>query len=145
MPDFQIIPIIHENCMDVWDVYKSNNDYFLAAYEKNVEPSNIFQTWERLVDDYDASQQLFFGLWQNGAPIAVVELLPHFPKQNQLWLSEIIVHQNAKNKGLGTKITQAIISAAKTEKFTKIQLGVGEENPKAQQFWQKMGFVPVEN
>ena len=151
LPDFSLIPITKENYMDVWDVYQSNNPYFLAAYGKDVHPNNILQTWERLVEGYDATQQLFFGLWQDAtpiapiAPIAVVELLPHFPEVGTLWLSEIIIHNNAKNQGLGTKIVQAITSAAKKDgQHSQIQLGIGNENPTAKAFWQKNGFTIID-
>ncbi|MCL2753015.1 MAG: GNAT family N-acetyltransferase [Defluviitaleaceae bacterium] len=142
---FDLIPITQENYMDVWDVYKTNNAYFLAAHGKNVEPANILQTWGRLVDGYDASRQLFFGLWQDGTPLAVIELLPHFPEKQILWFSEIIIHVKLQRSGLATKIVQAVIKVAQKDgQHVKIHLGVGNENPAAKIFWQKMGFTAIQ-
>ena len=103
-----------------------------------VEIDDILDTFSRLPPYYDPALQIFAGLWQNGQPVAVLELLPHLDEKNCLYFSEIIVHGDFQKQGLAAKITKAVILAACAQGFNKIRLGVEVD---AVPFWDKMGFM----
>ncbi|MCL2855564.1 MAG: GNAT family N-acetyltransferase [Defluviitaleaceae bacterium] len=119
-----IMPINKVNYTDVWGVYESNREY-LQSWElgKVVEVDDILETFTRLPDGYDASKQVFVGIWRNGEPVAICDLLPQLDGDDNLWLSEIIVHQDEKGKGFGKSIVQAIVAAAQQADFARITLG----------------------
>jgi ribosomal protein S18 acetylase RimI-like enzyme len=143
MGDFDFSPITRGNYMDIWEVYESNPEYFLAAKGRVAKPDDILDTFERLPDFYDASRQIFVGIWQNGRPVAVLEVLPGLDGDDILYFSEIIVHHDYKRRGIGKKIVKDTINFAKSRGFKEIRLGVGDENPEALHFWQDCGFAPA--
>ncbi|MDR2167467.1 MAG: GNAT family N-acetyltransferase [Clostridiales bacterium] len=97
----------------------------------------------RLPEGYDAGRQVFVGIWQEGQPIAVLELLPGLNGGEVVYLSELIVHRDARRQGHGGKIVEAVVEFARNEGFGEIQLGVGDENPDGLRFWEYCGFVLV--
>jgi len=135
---YETAPISRANYADVWEVYESNPDYFVMHKGRVAEFADVLDTFERLVEGYDSTKQYFVGFWRDGCCAAVLELLPDFPYEGELWLSEIIVHGGLHGQGLGSKIVQAVIAAAKA--YSQIKLGT---DPHLSKFWQKHGFIQM--
>jgi len=129
------VPITCENHMNVWEVYKSNPEYFAECLQRAAEPKDILTVFERLVKGYDPSNQYFVGLWQDGSPIAVLELLPDFPDEDTLWFSEIIVRGDLHGQGIGCRIIKDILSGSLD--FKQIRLGT---TSRLVSYWQRFGF-----
>ena len=51
---------------------------------------------------------------------------------------------NYQNKGIGSRVIGEVLSYLKSENYEKIRLGVGKGNPQSYSFWNKNGFVTVE-
>jgi len=132
---YETMAIARSNYADVWDVYASNPEYFMTHKGRAARLSDILETFDRLVDGFDPAKQYFVGFWQNDCCVAVLELLPNFPNDGELWLSEIIVHGNHHGKGLGKKIVAAVLAAAAG--FKRIKLGTDEH---LIAFWKGLGF-----
>ncbi|MCL2168524.1 MAG: GNAT family N-acetyltransferase [Defluviitaleaceae bacterium] len=137
---FEAVPITRQNYADVWGVYESNPKYFIEHKGRAALHTDILETFERLVEGYNPEKQYFVGMWQEGRCAAVLELLPDFPKQGELWLSELIVHGELHSQGTGSKIVQAVISAAKSLGFNRIALGTDEH---LIPFWISHGFSQI--
>ena len=146
MDNYETIAITRCNYADVWDVYASNPDYFLAHKGRVAKFADITNTFDRLIDGYDPAKQYFVGLRATGdcpphlgtVPgkfVATLELLPDFPKKGELWLSEIIIHGKHQRIGLGAAIVKAVIAASSG--FERIALGTDEH---LLTFWERLGF-----
>ena len=48
------------------------------------------------------------------------------------------------DKGIGSRVIGEVLSYLKSENYEKIRLGVDKGNPQSYSFWNKNGFVTVE-
>jgi len=141
LDEYEVIPINKENYTDVWGVYATNQKYLQSwGLGKVVEVEDILETFTRLPDHYDADKQIFVGIWRNGQVVAICDLLPQLDGDDNLWLSEIIIHGNEKGGGLGRIIVDSIVKATKNIGLRRITLGCAKNKI---DFWSKMGFCQV--
>jgi ribosomal protein S18 acetylase RimI-like enzyme len=49
----------------------------------------------------------------------------------------------ARSRGLGGALVEALAAALRAEGFSALRASVGDENPSAKAFWERAGFVEV--
>ena len=76
--------------------------------------------------------------------IGMLDAVRDYPTQGDWWLGLLLLDPAQRNKGLGRRIYQSFEDWVSQQGARRIFLGVVEENQKAYQFWQKLGFVTVE-
>lgn len=82
---------------------------------------------------------LFGGLWR--APL--LELLERKPRPGELLMDGILVAQEARGRGLGTLLLDAIKSEALARGARRVRLDVIDSNPRARALYTREGFRPV--
>lgn len=140
---YDIIYITKSNYEDIWEVYDTNPKYFIATGGKVAEKTGILESIDQTPQGFDASNKHFFGIWQNGQPVAVVDLLLGYPRQDCLWIGLLLVHSDFHGKGAGSFIVKSIIQASEKAGFKEISLGVMEGNGSVVLFWEKMDFIHI--
>jgi ribosomal protein S18 acetylase RimI-like enzyme len=76
--------------------------------------------------------------------IGVLDAVRDYPTQDDWWLGLLLLDPVYRNQRLGRRIYQAFEHWASLQGARRIFLGVIEENDKAYQFWQKLGFEILE-
>jgi ribosomal protein S18 acetylase RimI-like enzyme len=66
-------------------------------------------------------------------------------KLNQLHLEILAVTEKQRGKGIGTKLLLSTIDFARRKGFSEIKLEVVNTNPRANKFYEKMGFKKVKD
>jgi len=73
--------------------------------------------------------------------IASVVLLPRLNHTTpELWIPELVVHGDYRNKGVGKKLIEACISKASKNRCFRIRLESGNERKASHTFYAKFGF-----
>jgi ribosomal protein S18 acetylase RimI-like enzyme len=67
------------------------------------------------------------------------------PKANQLHLEVLVVQEQYRNQGIGTKLLRSTIAFAEQQRFSQIRLEVVNTNPKAKKLYERMGFRKVKD
>jgi GNAT superfamily N-acetyltransferase len=76
--------------------------------------------------------------------LGVLDAIRDYPTQGDWWLGLLLLDPEQRNKGLGSQIYQAFEDWVSQQGARRIFMGVVEENQKAYQFWQKLGFEDIE-
>jgi GNAT superfamily N-acetyltransferase len=76
--------------------------------------------------------------------LGVLDAIRDYPTQDDWWLGLLLLDPAQCNQGLGRRIYQSFEHWARQKGARRIFLGVLEENQKAYQFWQSLGFEVVE-
>jgi GNAT superfamily N-acetyltransferase len=76
--------------------------------------------------------------------IGVLDAIRDYPTQHDWWLGLLLLDPAQRNKGLGTRIFKSFEYWLRQQGTRHVFLGVVEENQRAYQFWQGMGFQVVE-
>ena len=74
--------------------------------------------------------------------IEICEYPPVFEKKTFGMISEVIVNENYRRKGIGGALFDRAMGWFKEKDIDRVELRVANINPVAQGFWRKMGFRP---
>ena len=58
-------------------------------------------------------------------------------------LDDVSVKADRRGQGVGTELLEKLKGQLKKESVTRIDVGVHMENPEARNFYEKLGFVPL--
>jgi ribosomal protein S18 acetylase RimI-like enzyme len=140
---YEIKIITKQNFEMVFEIYDSNQDFFLLTQGKIATIESSIDDVVSTPPDFDLKQKIYIGIWENGKVIGVLDLLKGYPKQAYIWIGLLLIHGKLHNKKIGSKIVDAVIEASKIAEYEFIQLGVIENNVVGLEFWQKHGFSKV--
>lgn len=70
-------------------------------------------------------------------------LLMRKPQPGELLMDGIAVDESARGQGIGTRLFDALFAFAAANDYTYIRLDVINTNPRAQQLYERLGFVAV--
>ena len=141
LPTYQITSITTQNFPQAYEIYQSNQAFFQLVQGADTTPEKSIQDITALPPHCTPDQKLYIRISQNSQPLAVLDIIEKFPTPDCFWIGLLLVHRQHQGSNIGSQITQAILSAAKTAGYKKAQLGVVDSNKKGVHFWQKLGFI----
>ncbi len=89
------------------------------------------------------SAKHFFGFFQNGDLIAIMDLIDGYPKSEMAYIGFFMMDQRYQGKHIGTAIIGEVAAYLRTIGKTAIRLAIDKGNPQSTHFWQKNGFEVV--
>jgi len=140
LTEYQISPITHQNFERIFDVYDSNQDFFMLTQGNKVTMENSLSDIDALPPNCEIEQKLYFGIFQNGDAVGICDLILNYPKQTSFWIGLLLVNSKLHGKKIGGKLVNAILDSAKLNGYMSAQLGVIDANIKAIAFWERHGF-----
>jgi ribosomal protein S18 acetylase RimI-like enzyme len=116
----------------------------LAAFRDHLgydQPSDasMLASVERLIDRDDA-EYLLAG---DGEPVGVVQVRYRWSvwwDAEDCWLEDLYVSEQARGRGVGRTLTQAVIDRATARGCRRVELDVNSENPAAIALYRSLGF-----
>ncbi len=83
----------------------------------------------------------FGGLWRG----VVLDVFTRNVKPETLQMDGITTTKNARGKGVGTALLEAVFEKAKTEGLKYVELDVINTNPRAKALYERLGFEEISN
>lgn len=93
--------------------------------------------------EHSLRDKLVIGVWTDEGLTATIDLLRDFPDPHAWYLGLLLVAPEARDRGLGAAIVQALRGWIIGQGGWTIRLIVQEQNPAALRFWLRQGFVEV--
>src|SRR5512145_1548705 len=78
-----------------------------------------------------------------GSPVGVLYLYLHHPEPGVAHVALLLFRESCQGLGYGKETTAALEDALARAGYTTLRLSVGDENPEAKAFWQRIGFAEV--
>jgi ribosomal protein S18 acetylase RimI-like enzyme len=92
----------------------------------------------------DANRRVFLLVPHAGGPaVGVLDLHLHHPGPGAAHVGLLLFRESCQGLGYGTETTGALEHALARAGFATLRLSVGDENPEAKAFWERVGFAPV--
>ncbi len=123
-----------------FEVYDSNQAYFLLTQGRMATRDNSMGDMDALPPGCDIGQKIYVGIWRKRKPVGVLDLIEGYPAPQCLWLGLLLVHGSLHGTGLGSAAIAAVLAAAAAAGYKTVQLGVAKNNTRALRFWQRHGF-----
>jgi ribosomal protein S18 acetylase RimI-like enzyme len=78
-----------------------------------------------------------------GAAVGVLDLYLHHPEPGVAHVALLLFREACQGLGYGKETTAALEDALRRVGYAALRLSVGDENPEAKAFWERMGFAAV--
>ncbi len=78
-----------------------------------------------------------------GPALGVLDLYLHQPEPGVAHVGLLLLREAVQGRGLGRELVEALERALASSGFSALRASVGDENPAAQAFWERLGFAPA--
>jgi ribosomal protein S18 acetylase RimI-like enzyme len=132
----------HAHVAQIQDCFLGAPDYF--ARTEGAPPGADAAL--RLVSDAEADdlRRVYALVPRTGGPaVGVLDLYLHHPEPGTAHIALLLFREACQGLGYGKETTGALESALSRAGYTTLRLSVGDENPGARAFWERLGFAPV--
>jgi ribosomal protein S18 acetylase RimI-like enzyme len=75
--------------------------------------------------------------------LGVLDLYLHQPEPGVAHVGLLLLREAVQGRGLGRELVEALERALASSGFSALRASVGDENPAAQAFWERLGFAPA--
>lgn len=148
LSDYRLIRLTRKHKVALYELEASNPYYYSISQDHPVTPEESIADLETIPEGFPIKQKFYFGIYQENQMIAVMDYLvgydyEHTSDIQTVWIGFFMVHGNYKNQGLGKRIMNTFIQAAKENGIRTIQLGCIDGNNEGYSFWTQLGFKEI--
>ncbi len=141
-PRLRAIPAGREQVHQIQACFLGAPDYF-ARTEGGPPAADAA---ERLVSEAEAddTRRVYALVPHTGGPaVGVLDLYLHHPEPGTAHIGLLLFREACQGLGYGKETTAALEHALVRAGFTTLRLSIGDENPGAKTFWERLGFAEV--
>ena len=127
---------------EILNLCKGNPMYYQYC---NMEPSRdqILSDLHITPPGVDISDKYYVGFYQNKELVAVMDLIDGYPKPDCGYIGFFMMRAAFQKQQIGSTIVRDVCAYLKQIGKTAVRLGIAEDNPQANHFWQKNGFTVI--
>ena len=141
--DYHIVKVTEEQYNDVFQLEKSNPQYFSYEQDHELTYDECIKGILELPPNTSKDKKFFIGFYKDERLIAIMDYIEDYPSSKIAWIGLFMVHGELKGKGIGTEIIEKFKDATYKCNYISIQLGCIEENASAHSFWINQGFKEI--
>ena len=136
---YTIRNLLPQDAEMVYEVLKKNT-IFYEYHPPMVTVESILEDMEALPPNKGYEDKHYIGFFDEGALVAVMDLIEHYPNPETALLGFFAMNANLQGQGIGTEIVSDSIAYLAQVGFKKVRLGIDKGNPQSKAFWLKNGF-----
>lgn len=91
----------------------------------------------------DETRRVFLVRGPGGPPLGFLDLHLHQPEPGVAHVGVLTLRPEARGRGVGRALIEALARALAAAGFAALRCSVGDENPDARAFWERVGFFEV--
>ena len=117
-------------------------DYFARTDGGGPDPAAA----ERLIEEAEADdlRRVFCLVPRTGGPVVgVLDLYLHHPEPGGAHVGLLLFRESCQGLGYGKETVASLEHALALAGFSTLRASVGDENPGARLFWERIGFEPI--
>jgi ribosomal protein S18 acetylase RimI-like enzyme len=141
-PRLRAVPAAREHIPQIQACFQGAPDYFTRT--EGGPPGG--DAAERLVSEAEAddTRRIYALVPHTGGPaVGVLDLYLHHPEPGTAHIGLLLFREACQGLGYGKETTAALEHALLRAGFSTLRLSVGDENPGAKAFWERLGFAEV--
>ena len=144
LPGYLIKYLRSEDTIDLRTLLEKCADYSLLVTGSLPKSSAAPSLLVDRPDGKTLDDKFVFGIFTRQKElIGVLDVLRDYPAQHDWWLGLLLFDPRVRGQGLGQRVYGAFEQWVSRQGARCVYLGVVEENHRAYQFWQMLGFEEV--
>lgn len=141
---FDVVRLTREDLAELQVFLERCSDFYEQCEGGPTPPDAAEIELTAMPDGRAAADHFVFLVRQEGAIVALLNVLRDHPRQRQWWLGFLIVDPLLRGGRLGERIFAAAEAWMAGEGAEVIQLAVSDGNAGADRFWRRLGFEETE-
>jgi ribosomal protein S18 acetylase RimI-like enzyme len=141
-PRIRAVPATREHVRQLQACVEGAPDYFARTEGAPAGPDHA----ERLLADAEGDdlRRIYALVPLAGGPaVGVLDLYLHHPDPGVAHIALLLFREACQGLGYGKETTAALEQVLARAGYDTLRLSVGDENPEAKAFWQRIGFAEV--
>ncbi|HET7825084.1 MAG TPA: GNAT family N-acetyltransferase [Anaeromyxobacter sp.] len=141
-PRIRAVPATREHIRQLQACCEGAPDYFARTEGAPAGPDHA----ERLLADAEGDdlRRIYALVPLAGGPaVGVLDVYLHHPDPGVAHIALLLFREACQGLGYGKETTAALEQALARAGYDTLRLSVGDENPEAKAFWQRLGFAEV--
>ncbi len=132
--DIQAIQELFEKCLD----------YMLLVDGHAADPHTVAEEFQSVPAGKSYEDKFVFGIVNpQGNLIGLLDTIRGYPDEATWWIDTLLLIPDVRSQGLGEMVVRGFYDYVLGSGRKVIMLGVVDENTRAYQFWNRMGFELV--
>ena len=121
-------------------------DYILTEAGREPDPEWVIGFFNDVPPGRTKDDVLMFGVEQpDGTLDGMLGVSPGYETATEWYIGLLLLAKEKRGQGIGTTVLRELIALAKSSGAEALKLTVFGENPNGTRFWQRHGFVLVED
>jgi ribosomal protein S18 acetylase RimI-like enzyme len=141
-PRLRAVPASSDHVAQIQACFEGAPDYFTRTEGSPAGPNAA----ERLLSDAEGDdlRRVYALVPAVGGPaVGVLDLYLHHPEPGVAHVALLLFREACQGLGYGKETTAALEQALARAGFSTLRLSVGDENPAAKAFWERIGFAEI--
>lgn len=130
------IPWLYELCR--------GNPLFYRYHPPFVTVEDLKEDQQVLPPGKTKDDKHYIGFFSGGQPMAVMDLVLGYPQPDTAFIGFFMMEAKCQGKGIGSGIIGEVCTGLAQWGYRRVRLATDRENPQSNAFWQKNGFLFVE-
>lgn len=119
----------------------ASNPQFYRYYSGKPTPEAMRADLRLLPPDTDPAQKHYVGFYEEGALVALLDLIDGYPDADTAYLGFFMLDGGRQGRGIGTALYREIEDCLRAAGKQRIRLAINKGNPQSTRFWAKQGFA----
>ncbi|WP_242339599.1 MULTISPECIES: GNAT family N-acetyltransferase [unclassified Anaeromyxobacter] len=141
-PRLRAVAVDRSHVAELQACLEGATDYFQRTEGRLPEPDAALRLVEEAEAD-DARRVYCLVPHSGGAAVGVLDLYLHHPEPGVAHVGLLLFRESCQGIGYGKETVAALEHALQRAGFTALRCSVGDENPGAQAFWERIGFGEI--
>ena len=94
-----------------------------------------------LPPDTPPNHKYYLGYFDGDRLAAILDLILAFPNETTAYIGFFMTDASLQNHGVGSRIIADLCACLADIGFSSVRLGWAKDNPQAEHFWRKNGFI----
>jgi ribosomal protein S18 acetylase RimI-like enzyme len=141
-PRIRAVPAARDHVMQIQACFEGAPDYFARTEGGPPGPDAA----ERLLSDAESDDlRRVYALVPivGGPAVGVLDLYLHHPDPGVAHIALLLFREACQGLGYGKETTAALEQVLARAGYETLRLSVGDENPAAKAFWERIGFAEI--
>jgi ribosomal protein S18 acetylase RimI-like enzyme len=122
-------------------LHDESRDYLELVTGEPPGPDEAARLLREVPPGKGAEDKFVIGLFDApGHLVGVLDVIRGYPRQHEWYLGLLLFGPSSRGRGLGERVYRRLEEWVRAEGGTAIHLIVQEQNPRALDFWKRMGF-----
>ena len=141
LQDYCVHRLSIENSRAIQALYEKCLDFMLLVDGRAADPNAGAEEFQDIPPGISQEDHFVFGIAnQQDALVGLLDTVRGYPDERTWWIGLLLFTPEVRSQGLGQTVVEGFAEYVRTRGGQAIMLGVVEENKRAYEFWNRMGF-----